>query len=118
VPGPKQGPAPELGAGLRPVEISVSGGGALAELGSAKGQRVDVVVTNESSTGSGKTYIAAANVKLLALEQGGGLGQEGEGAPGEWLATLAVTREQALRLIDAESFARSVRLLPRLASDA
>jgi Flp pilus assembly protein CpaB len=117
IPGRRRQRAPGLEAGLRPVEISVSGGGALAALGPAQGRRVDVVVTSESSTGSGKTSIAAANVKLLALEQGGGVADDGSGAPGEWLATLAVTREQALRLIDAESFARSVRLLPRLAGE-
>jgi hypothetical protein len=36
------------------------------------------------------------------------------GPAGEaWVATLALTREQALRLIHAESFARSVRLIGR-----
>jgi pilus assembly protein CpaB len=117
VPGRRRGAAPDLGTGLRPVEISVGGGGALASLGSPEGGRVDVVVTTETNTGSGKTYVAARNVKLLALDHGGGLGQSEQGAPGEWLATLAVTRKQAIRLIEAESFARSIRLLPRLTGD-
>ena len=32
-------------------------------------------------------------------------------APGAWTATLALTRPQALRLIQAENFARQVRLI-------
>ncbi len=30
-----------------------------------------------------------------------------------WIATLALTREQALRLIHAEAFARNMRLIER-----
>jgi len=112
VPGRKPGEAAGLEGDLRPVEIAVSGGGALAALGSPEGRQVDVVVTTEpDSKGSGRTYVAAPGVKLLALEQGDL--SDPEGGPGQWLATLAVTRDQALRLIEAESFARAVRLLPR-----
>ena len=32
-------------------------------------------------------------------------------APSAWVATLALTRDQALRLIHAQSFAREVRLI-------
>jgi len=49
-------------------------------------------------------------VRLLALTQ------QDPGGPGPaagWSASLALTRSEALRLIEAESFARSVRLLPR-----
>lgn len=105
-------PGAGLAAGRRPVEITVSGGEALLALGgSPRAARVDVVVTTEpNGPGPGRTYIAAAAVRLLELAR-----QDPE-APGPspgWSATLALTRQQALRLIEAESFARSVRLLPR-----
>lgn len=101
-----------LGGDRRPVEIAVSGGEALlVNGGSPHGSRVDVVVTTEShGPGPGRTYVAAAAVSLLELAEKGPAGP-GSGAGG-WSATLALTRSQALRLIEAESFARAVRLLP------
>jgi Flp pilus assembly protein CpaB len=108
---------PRLGAGRAPVEISVSGAEALAAGdGDPQGSQVDVIVTTEPGPGggSGRTYVAAEGVELLALGQsgdpGGGDGLSGpEAVP--WTATLALTRPQALRLIQAESFARQVRLI-------
>lgn len=99
-----------LGHGQRPVEITVSGAGALLASGMQPvGGKVDVVVTTEpSGSGRGRTYVAAAAVPLL------GLGAGAEGASGEGTAaTLGLTRRQALRLIAAESFARRVTILPR-----
>lgn len=98
-----------LGGGRRPVEIAVSGAGALLAAGpSPPGSRVDVVVTGEpSGSGPGRTYVAAPRVPLLALRPG-----EEEAGPGLAEATLGLTRPQALRLIAAESFARRVTLLP------
>lgn len=99
-----------LGGGRRPVEIAVSGAGALEALGvSPLGLKVDVAVTSEpSGAGEGRTYVAAPAVPLL------GLGPGGEGVEGETAtATLGLTREQALRLIEAESFARRITLIPR-----
>jgi hypothetical protein len=73
-----------------------------------------VVTTEAAGLQSGRTYIAAAHVRLLDLRAAAG------STPGDpvgadigdaWTATLALTREQALRLIQAESFARSIRLL-------
>ena len=98
-----------LGRGRRPVEVLVSGAGALSALGvQPVGSKVDVVVTTEpSGAGNGRTYVAAPAVPLLALAPGG------EGAPGEATATLGLTRPQALRLIAAQSFARSVTVIPR-----
>ncbi|HEX6782709.1 MAG TPA: SAF domain-containing protein [Solirubrobacterales bacterium] len=98
-----------LGGGRQPVEIAVSGAGALSAFGSQPvGSRVDVVVTTEpSGSGDGRTYVAAAVVPLLALGPGA------EGGRGEASATLGLTRSQALRLIAAESFARRVTVLPR-----
>ena len=102
------GTGPNLGAGRRPVEIAVSGAGALAAFGGQPvGSRVDVVVTSEpSGSGEGRTYVAAAAVPLLALAPAGA------GEPGEATVTLGLTRPQALRLIAAESFARRVTVIP------
>jgi Flp pilus assembly protein CpaB len=108
---------PRLAAGRRPVEIAVEGAGALAELGG--GHRVDVIVTSEPGPGggAGRTYVAVRSVGLLDLRpsgDGAGAGDPLAGPSAEpWIATLALTRAQALRLIHAESFARSVRLIGR-----
>lgn len=102
---------PRLGGGRRPVQLAVSGAEALlAAGGSPEGARVDVVVTTEPrGPGPGSTYVAAAGVRLLALAE---QDPAGPGPTSGWSATLALTRRQALRLIQAESFARAVRLLP------
>lgn len=98
-----------LGHGRRPVEILVGGAGALSAFGAQPvGSRVDVVVTTEPDAGGeGRSYVAAPGVPLLALASGG------EGGPGEASATLGLTRRQALSLIEAESFARRVTVIPR-----
>ena len=103
---------PRLARGRRPVEILVSGAGALLTAGgSPEGSRVDVVVTTEPrGPGPGRTYVAASGVRLLAL---GEQDPTGPGPSAGWSATLALTRGQALALIQAESFARQLRLLPR-----
>lgn len=97
-----------LPLGRRPVEIAVSGAGALLAADLAGGAaKVDVVVTGEpTGAGPGRTYVAAAGVRLLALRPGP------EGPTGPAAATLALTRPQALRLIAAESFARKLTVLP------
>jgi Flp pilus assembly protein CpaB len=99
-----------LGRGRHPVEIAVSGAEALLVAGAQPvGERVDVVVTTEpSGAGSGRTYVAAAGVPLLALAPAAEGTAEGVAA-----ATLGLTRSQALKLIAAESFARRVTLLAR-----
>jgi Flp pilus assembly protein CpaB len=101
---------PSLGRGRGPVEIAVSGSDALL-LGGARptGSKMDVIVTTEpAGAGRGRTYVAARRVPLLAL----GTGPE-ESEPGATaMATLGLTRGQALRLIAAESFARRLTLLP------
>jgi Flp pilus assembly protein CpaB len=97
-------------AGTTPVEITVTGAGALASARTDPGDLVDVVVSGDSAPGpsAGRTYVAASGVPLL------GLG-EAQAEPGleadRWIATLALTREQALRLIRAESVGAQVRLL-------
>jgi Flp pilus assembly protein CpaB len=90
------------------VQVAVAGAEALTVGGEApEGQRVDVVVSRQAGLGrSARAYIAAGAVKLLALAA--------PGSPGEsWSATLAVTEQQALSLIAAQSAGREIRLLPR-----
>ncbi|HXF00851.1 MAG TPA: SAF domain-containing protein [Solirubrobacterales bacterium] len=110
--------SPRLRGGRQPVEIAVSGAEALAVTGDdPRGRRVDVIVTTEPGPGrgTGRTYVAAERVVLLALAQsdrGAGDALPGPGTA-TWTATLALRRPQALRLIQAETFARQVRLIPR-----
>lgn len=106
----RSGAGPRLGGGRRPVQIAVSGAGALAVGGAEPvGGRVDVVVTTEpTGSGPGRTYVAAAAVPLLDL----GPAAEGSAEEGVATATLGLTRSEALRLIAAESFARQVTILP------
>lgn len=96
--------------GTTPVEITVTGAGALAATRTDQGDQVDVVVSGDAAPGpsAGRTYVAAPDVALLGL-------REARAEPGleadRWIATLALTREQALRLIRAESMGAQVRLL-------
>lgn len=108
VPSAEPPAAPGLGGGKRPVQVAVIGAEALTVGGAApEGSRVDVVVAQQSGLGnSARTFVAAERVRLLALT---GPAEPGEG----WRATLAVTREQALELIEAEAASRQIRLLPR-----
>jgi Flp pilus assembly protein CpaB len=97
-----------IGGGLRPVQVSVAGAEALTVGGEdPAGQRVDVVVSRQAGLGhTAHAAIAATAVRLLALQSPAG--------PGEgWSATLAVTEQQALSLIAAQSAGREIRLLPR-----
>lgn len=107
VPAPATPTAPGAGQGRSPVQVSVTGAEALTFGGAApEGSRVDVVIAQRSGLGNdAKTYVAASGVRLLALRapQGSGLG---------WSATLALNRDQALELIEAEAAAREIRLLP------
>ncbi len=106
-PGAHGKPGRILGEGRRPVQLTVTGAGALLAAGTpTRGTKVDVVVTSETGSGAGRTRVAAPRVPLLALAPG-----TEAAAPGEALATLGLTRAQALRLIEAESFARQVTLL-------
>jgi Flp pilus assembly protein CpaB len=110
---------PTVSRGLSPIEIEVTGAGALAAAaGGAQPTRVDVVVTSEPGPGGrGRTYVAAQGVELLALVEGGAGSPEDDplataATPTVYTATLAVARPQALKLIQAENFARQVRLIP------
>jgi Flp pilus assembly protein CpaB len=108
VPQPEPVRTPGAGRGHRPVQVPVSGAEALLVGGAApEGGRVDVVVSQRAGLGAaGKTFIAAEGIRLLALSRPAGPGEE-------WQATLALTREQALDLIGAQSAGREIRLLAR-----
>ena len=108
VPQPKRPKRSGVGDGRRPVELAVSGAGALTVGGGPpEGSTVDVVVSRQAGLGRGaRAYIAATAVRLLALQ-----GPSGPGEP--WSATLALTPQQALDLIGAQSGGREIRLLPR-----
>jgi Flp pilus assembly protein CpaB len=105
-----------IGPGRKPVEVTVTGAEALAAAGEDPiGTRVDVVVTTEPGPGggTGRTYVAAKDVKLLGLSRAGDAAAS-DYSPSDgdqWTATLALTKAQALRLIQAENFARGVRLI-------
>jgi Flp pilus assembly protein CpaB len=109
--------APRPARGMSPIELEVTGAGALVAAG-RPGTRVDVVVTSEPGPGArGRTYVAAADVELLGLTEGGSADPEDDplaaaGAPPLYVATLAVNRADALKLIQAENFARQIRLIP------
>ena len=111
-PGPRR--SDRLAPGRRPVELTVGGAAALA----GDGGRVDVVVTTAASAGGGpgRPIVAAAGVRRLdppppaeGAPPGGVAPVAGEAS----VATLALSRSQALRLIHAESFARDLRLIGR-----
>ncbi len=110
------GPAHRLPAGLRPVEVEVSAPpGSPAAAGSAPGSRVDVLAADEpGSTTNPRVHVLARDVRLLALEPNrGGSGADGSSGAGGWLATLALDHSQALAVIEADNYAREVRLLAR-----
>ena len=92
--------------GRHAVEISVSGAGALT--GTAG--RVDVLVTTETrtGTGNGRTYVAARRVPLIAIGRTGA----SDAGVGLTQVTLGLSRQQAIDLVEAESFARRVTILP------
>ncbi len=106
---------PSVPGGRTPVELTVSGGEAIVALGvDPRTIRVDVVVTTEQEFGDpGRTYVAAPAVDLLALVQSPPSPGTPAGVAG-WSATLALDRDQALELIEAEAFAHDLRLLPSL----
>ncbi len=94
------------GHGRHAVEISVSGAGAL----NGTSGRVDVLVTTEARAGAGdgRTYVAARQVPLIAIGRTGA----SDAGVGLTQVTLGLSRRQAIDLVEAESFARRVTILP------
>lgn len=104
-PSGKKKKAQVPGRGRHAVEIAVAGAGALA----GTTGRVDVLVTTEPRTGgSGRTFVAASAVPLLAIGQTGA----SDSGIGLTQVTLGLTRSQAIELVEAESFARKLTILP------
>lgn len=84
-----------------PVELGIAGAGALRGL---TGRRVDVLVTRDSARGlDGRTRPEVQDAHLAGLARGSG--------DIEWIATLLVGRSDALRLIEADTYARELRLI-------
>ena len=108
---PPEGDHPQLADGLRPVEIAVTGADALGAAGESCGS-TSSSPPSPTVGDDGRTFIAARRVRLLALGERAARATPRRGwASPACGATLALTRDQALRLIQAENFARSVRLL-------
>jgi pilus assembly protein CpaB len=108
-----------LARGERTVEVGVSAGDATTAL--TPGSRVDVVVSTEAGAGGGRTFVALADVEVVALraDPAGGYAEpdsEGSSAPSA-LATLRVTLQQAVYLTAADNFGREIRLLARPPGD-
>jgi Flp pilus assembly protein CpaB len=102
-PGSRKRKKPSPGRGRHAVEISVAGAGALTGSG-----QVDVLVTTDNEKGGGSTKVAARGVPLIAVGRSG----QSEVGPGLTEVTLGLTRSQAIRLVDAETFARRITVLP------
>ncbi|GIK78347.1 MAG: hypothetical protein EDQ89_12775 [Acidobacteria bacterium] len=101
---------PRLDGRRQPVEVTVSGAGAIAAAGAGR-TAVDVVVAGEPVTGGrARVRVAARSVRLLAIAPADPAAATAGGD--SWSATLALTRRQALELIEAENFAREIRLIP------
>ena len=96
-----------LRPGERAIDVEVSGGRRLRDLG-GRGARVDVVVTTEPRNGPARAFVAADGAELLALRRDGG---------GKAVATLRVPLRDAVYLTAATSFGRDARLLVRPPGD-
>jgi len=108
--GHRESSGPDLGGDLHPVEVTVSAAGSLSASGAR--ERVDVIVAGEPVTGGrARVRVAAEDVRLISVEPADPAESTTVGGD-SWNATLALTREQALDLIEAENFAREIRLIP------
>ena len=102
-PGSGKPKRPSPGRGRHAVELSVAGAGALSGSG-----KVDVLVTTDNDRGGGETVVAARKVPLISIGQSG----RSEVGPGLTEVTLGLTRRQAVQLVDAQTFARRITVLP------
>ena len=81
-----------------------------------------MVVSTESGAGGGRSFVALADVELLALRADPAASayageDSGAGAAPSALATLRVTLRQAVYLTAADNFGREIRLLARPPGD-
>jgi pilus assembly protein CpaB len=111
------GSSQALARGQRAIELAVAGGEALTS--APPGARVDVLVTTDSRSGSGRTFLALQDVELLAVREADAASEARDGAAANAtaVATLRVTLRQAVYLTAAQSFARELRLLVRSPGD-
>jgi pilus assembly protein CpaB len=110
-----RGEAAPLAHGQRSIELPVAG----ALDGAGPGTRVDVLITTESRSGTGRSFLALQDVELLGVRAAadGSRSQDGAAAHATADATLRVNLRQAVYLTAAQSFAREVRLLVRAPGD-
>ena len=107
-------PGPAVAAGLRPVEVEVSGSSAAGVGLPAPGSRVDVLAADEpGSTTNPRVRVLARAVLLLTVEPMQPDELDSDPDTGGWIATLALDRRQSLDVIEADNYAREVRLLGR-----
>lgn len=101
-------PRPELGRGLRPITVTVVASGSPA---AGRSPIVDVVAADEpGSVANPRVRVLARRVPLVGVRP---LGRPASGEPRRAEATLALSRADALAVIEAENFAGELRLLPR-----
>jgi Flp pilus assembly protein CpaB len=97
----------KLSGGVHPIEVTVASAAPLA--GHAGVARVDVVAADEPGViVNPRVRVLAKRVPLLAIRR-----MASGGGERRWRATLGLDRAQTLTVIEAENFARQIRLLPR-----
>lgn len=104
---PAQDSPPRLPSGVHPIEVAVAAAVPLSDRGRA--ERVDVVAADEpGAIANPRVRVLARRVPLLAITRmPDGAGER------RWQATLGLDRAQTLAVIEAENFARQIRLVPR-----
>jgi Flp pilus assembly protein CpaB len=96
-----------LPRGVHPIEVAVASAAPLANRGPAA--RVDVVAADEpGAIVTPRVRVLAKRVPLLAIRR-----MADGGGERRWQATLGLDRAQTLTVIEAENFARQIRLIPR-----
>lgn len=105
------GGSPGIPDRLRAVELTVSGGGAVAG-GVTGSTRVDLMAAGEPNAGGpARVRRLAADVRLVGLQASDAAAQ---GTPGRrWTATVAVEPALVVDLLEAENYARDLRIIPR-----
>lgn len=114
--GSNRGPA--VPPRLRPVDLTASGGTALEGLvGGGASVRVDLLVAGEpNSGGNARVEVLARGVPLIALRPRGEALESTEApsaSSADWIATVAVPPRRVVDLVEAENYAREVRVIPR-----
>lgn len=101
---PEPGSRVRSTAGLHPVEVTVQGAGAIP----ARGGRFDVLVTPLGDGRVGRTRVVSRSAAIVSRSPG----DPSETGTTSARVTLAVSRSQAISLIDAEARGERLTLLP------